>query len=207
LPCGASSDNHPHVSRHLQTASPAQQKKWIAARQGSTPPTSQSVHASIAQSNLGYIPGKVNRVRARLRPAPRRCGGHVAVHGRDKYLNLLACGGVALGSQRRPMPPRIADGNTPCVSMRPAVLSIGVSGALLTPTLRFGWRIGTSRLCNMPCSVHGCGKRAVSSPADAGSIIRAHKSCNRFRSFADNFGTRTPLCRFKPPQPPQPVAT
>jgi hypothetical protein len=29
----------------------------------------------------------------------RRCGGHVAVHGRDKYLNLLACGGVALGSQ------------------------------------------------------------------------------------------------------------
>jgi len=23
----------------------------------------------------------------------------VAVHGRDKYLNLLACGGVALGSQ------------------------------------------------------------------------------------------------------------
>jgi hypothetical protein len=31
--------------------------------------------------------------------APRRCGGHVAVHGRDKYLNLLACGGVALGSQ------------------------------------------------------------------------------------------------------------
>ena len=37
--------------------------------------------------------------------------GHVAVHGRDKYLNLLACGGVALGSQRRPMPPRIADGN------------------------------------------------------------------------------------------------
>ena len=63
--------------------------------------------------------------------APRRCGEHVAVHGRDKYLNLLACGGVALGSQRRPMPPRIADGNTPCVSMRPAVPSIGVSGALL----------------------------------------------------------------------------
>ena len=29
----------------------------------------------------------------------RRCGGHVAVHGLDKYLNLLACGGVALGSQ------------------------------------------------------------------------------------------------------------
>jgi hypothetical protein len=28
-----------------------------------------------------------------------RCGGHVAVYGRDKYLNLLACGGVALGSQ------------------------------------------------------------------------------------------------------------
>jgi len=28
------------------------------------------------------------------------CGGHVAVHGRDKYLNLLACGGVALGSQQ-----------------------------------------------------------------------------------------------------------
>jgi hypothetical protein len=28
-----------------------------------------------------------------------RCGGHVAVHGRDKYLTLLACGGVALGSQ------------------------------------------------------------------------------------------------------------
>jgi hypothetical protein len=28
-----------------------------------------------------------------------KCGGHVAVHGRDKYLNLLACGGVALGSQ------------------------------------------------------------------------------------------------------------
>jgi hypothetical protein len=24
----------------------------------------------------------------------------VAVHGRDKYLNLLACGGVALGSQQ-----------------------------------------------------------------------------------------------------------
>ena len=31
--------------------------------------------------------------------APRRCGGHVAVHGRDKYLTSLACGGVALGSQ------------------------------------------------------------------------------------------------------------
>ena len=31
--------------------------------------------------------------------AEGRCGGHVAVHGRDKYLNLLACGGVALGSQ------------------------------------------------------------------------------------------------------------
>jgi hypothetical protein len=31
--------------------------------------------------------------------APGRCGGHVAVHGRDKYLTLLACGGVALGSQ------------------------------------------------------------------------------------------------------------
>jgi hypothetical protein len=29
----------------------------------------------------------------------RQCGGHVAVHGRDKYLILLACGGVALGSQ------------------------------------------------------------------------------------------------------------
>jgi hypothetical protein len=29
----------------------------------------------------------------------RRCGGHVAVHGRDKYLILLACGGVALSSQ------------------------------------------------------------------------------------------------------------
>jgi hypothetical protein len=28
-----------------------------------------------------------------------KCGGHVAVHGRDKYLNLFACGGVALGSQ------------------------------------------------------------------------------------------------------------
>src|SRR4051794_9526213 len=34
-----------------------------------------------------------------LAAAPRRCGGHVAVHGRDKYLILLACGGVALGSQ------------------------------------------------------------------------------------------------------------
>jgi hypothetical protein len=31
--------------------------------------------------------------------APRRCGGHVAVRGRDKYLTLYACGGVALGSQ------------------------------------------------------------------------------------------------------------
>jgi hypothetical protein len=31
--------------------------------------------------------------------APSRCGGHVAVHGRDKYLTSLACGGVALGSQ------------------------------------------------------------------------------------------------------------
>jgi hypothetical protein len=30
---------------------------------------------------------------------PGRCGGHVAVHGRDKYLTSLACGGVALGSQ------------------------------------------------------------------------------------------------------------
>jgi len=28
-----------------------------------------------------------------------RCGGHVAVLGRDKYLTLLACGGVALGSR------------------------------------------------------------------------------------------------------------
>jgi hypothetical protein len=31
--------------------------------------------------------------------APGRCGGHVAVHGRDKYLTSFACGGVALGSQ------------------------------------------------------------------------------------------------------------
>jgi len=35
-------------------------------------------------------------IRSRL---PQGCGGHVAVHGRDKYLTLLACGGVALGSQ------------------------------------------------------------------------------------------------------------
>jgi hypothetical protein len=34
LPCGASSDNHPHVSRDLEPASPAQQKKWIAAKSG-----------------------------------------------------------------------------------------------------------------------------------------------------------------------------
>ena len=33
--------------------------------------------------------------------APRRCGGHVAVHDRDKYLNLLTCGGVAVGSQQK----------------------------------------------------------------------------------------------------------
>jgi hypothetical protein len=34
LPRGASSDNYPHVSRDLETASPAQQKKWITARSG-----------------------------------------------------------------------------------------------------------------------------------------------------------------------------
>jgi hypothetical protein len=30
---------------------------------------------------------------------------------KDKYLNLFTCGGVALGSNRRPMPHRIADGD------------------------------------------------------------------------------------------------
>jgi hypothetical protein len=34
LPCGASSDNCPHVSRDFETASPTQQKKWITARSG-----------------------------------------------------------------------------------------------------------------------------------------------------------------------------
>ena len=133
--------------------------------QGSTPPTSQSVHASIAQSNLAVHTRK-GRSCAGSSPAaaPRRCGGDVAVHGRDKYLNLLACGGVALGSQRRPMPPRIADGNTPCVSMcgRPCRRSASAARcSAVTLTLRFGWRIGTSRLCNMLCSVYGCGKRGV----------------------------------------------
>ena len=80
--------------------------------QGSTPPTSQSVHASIAQSNLAVHTrnGSILCGRVLQAAAPRRCGGHVAVHGRDKYLNLLACGGVVLGSQRRPMPPRMAAG-------------------------------------------------------------------------------------------------
>jgi hypothetical protein len=60
--------------------------------------------------------------------APRRCGGHVAVHGRDKYLNLLACGGVAFWCAiGGPCRLELLTGKrsiSPCVSMcRPAVPS------------------------------------------------------------------------------------
>jgi hypothetical protein len=50
----------------------------------------------------GRVPGRHRGEVRILDPqliAGGRCGGHVAVHGRDKYLTLLACGGVALGSQ------------------------------------------------------------------------------------------------------------
>ena len=72
--------------------------------------------------------------------APRRCGGHVAVHGRDKYLNLLACGGVAVGSQQRPLVAPLhhqiedasAAGTTPGNEIRERIMPVRLSerGAL-----------------------------------------------------------------------------
>jgi hypothetical protein len=57
-----------------------------------------SLRASASRSTLRrFIP--TAHPRRSWTVAPGRCGGHVAVHGRDKYLTLLACGGVALGSQ------------------------------------------------------------------------------------------------------------
>ena len=81
LPCGASSDNHPHVSRHLQTASPAQQKKWIAARSG-VDAADFSICPCLNRSEQlgGTYPERVDLVR------PRPPGGSTAKVWR-------ACGG------------------------------------------------------------------------------------------------------------------
>ena len=108
LPCGASSDNHPHVSRDLEPASPAQQKKWIAARSGVDTADFSICPCVNRSEQLGgtYPERSISCGLVSRRQQPRRCGGHGAVHGRNKYLNLFTCGGVALGSNRRPMPPR-----------------------------------------------------------------------------------------------------
>ena len=100
LPCGASSDNHPHVSRDLEPASPAQQKKWIAARSGVDTADFSICPCLNRSEQLGgtYPERSISCGLVSRRQQPRRCGGHGAVHGRNKYLNLFTCGGVALGS-------------------------------------------------------------------------------------------------------------
>ena len=103
LPCGASSDNHPHVSRDLEPASPAQQKKWIAARSGVDTADFSICPCLNRSEQLGgtYPERSISCALVSRRQQPRRCGGHGAVHGRNKYLNLFTCGGGALGSNRR----------------------------------------------------------------------------------------------------------
>jgi hypothetical protein len=81
-------------------------------RSAKTWPKRSSVHwGMIASRSAQASPATAGRLRCRDRHrgevrildppsvARGRCGGHVAVHGSDKYLTLLACGGVALGSQ------------------------------------------------------------------------------------------------------------